>query len=274
MERWNNLWQRIDDVASAISRSSATIIGSVPLREQVREVVQKYFRELRPHLIEIGIEDTTVNGLDEPFQVLLRLANGRNRRSTYKKYLGIIRGTKTKLEIERERQIGAQKLPSENLRSLSTAETKILTTLRSLVPTAALSYEQAIIDLNGDLRLSYRGAAGELREALRETLDHLAPDADVQKEAGFKLEEGMKKPTMKQKARFILKSRGKGKTAISSPQHTIERIEESTASLARSVYDRGSLNTHVATTKEEVSNLKSYIDSILGELLQIHGGST
>ena len=43
-----------------------------------------------------------------------------------------------------------------------------------------------------------------------------------------------------------------------------------TAELARSVYTRGSISTHMATTYEEVMHLKMYVDGVLAELLQVH----
>src|SRR5690606_15137466 len=109
--------------------------------------------------------------------------------------------------------------------------------------------------------------------ALREVLDHLAPDADVIKSDGFKLEKNTQRPTMKQKARFILKARGASKNALSSPQDAVQRIEDSAASLARSIYTRSSISTHAATSKGEVMTMKMYIDTVLSELLQVHGSS-
>ena len=58
----------------------------------------------------------------------------------------------------------------------TSVEVQIIETLQSLVPTAALSYQQAIRDLADSTRVSYRGPAAELREVLREVCDHLAPD--------------------------------------------------------------------------------------------------
>ncbi len=46
-------------------------------------------------------------------------------------------------------------------------------------------------------------------------------------------------------------------------------MEETTASLARSVYERGSLSAHVATTRREAVQLKLYSDAILAQLLEI-----
>ncbi|HEU0018349.1 MAG TPA: hypothetical protein VFQ31_08360 [Methyloceanibacter sp.] len=44
----------------------------------------------------------------------------------------------------------------------------IIRKLDALVPSAALSYKQAILDLRDDSRVSFYGPALELREALRE----------------------------------------------------------------------------------------------------------
>jgi hypothetical protein len=79
--------------------------------------------------------------------------------------------------------------------------------LDALVPSAALSYEQAVLDLKDDSRVSFRGPALELREALREILDHLAPDSTAV--PGYVQEKDRDGPTMKQKVRFVMKKKGK-----------------------------------------------------------------
>jgi hypothetical protein len=108
-----------------------------------------------------------------------------------------------------------------------------------------------------------------LREALREVLDHLAPDKEVTGQPGFTLESNQSKPTMRQKVRFILASRGKGKTQTAPAEHSTAIVEQSVGALARSVYDRSSLSTHVGTTKQEVQQVKAYVDVVLTELLEI-----
>jgi len=142
-------------------------------------------------------------------------------------------------------------------------------TLRVLEPGAALGYEQALRDIQDEGRLSYRGVASELREVVREVLDRLAPDKDLQ-QAGVKLEKDRKDYTQKQKVRHILKSRGIGETTRKAPEESIQLIEELTASLTRSVYERGSVSTHVSSPRSEVQQLKLYVDGVLGELLEIH----
>jgi hypothetical protein len=108
---------------------------------------------------------------------------------------------------------------------------QILIKLQGVSSSAAASYEQAILDLGDESRKSMRGTAAELREALREVLDSLAPDSAVMHEPGFKLEEGRKEPTMRQKARFVLRSRRFPKADLENTEKAVSIIEELVASL-------------------------------------------
>lgn len=103
----------------------------------------------------------------------------------------------------------------------SPADELIISTLNDLCPTASLAYQQALLDLGGGDRLSWRGPSTDLREALRETLDLLAPDADVMASAGFKLEGDAKRPIMKQKVRYVLKNRGVPSGAMETPESAV-----------------------------------------------------
>jgi hypothetical protein len=87
---------------------------------------------------------------------------------------------------------------------------------------------------------------------------------------GFRLERNRTGPTQKQKVRFILRSRRVPEGARRTPEESVSLIEELTGSLARASYDRGSLASHVASSENEVRQLKMYVDSVLAELLQVH----
>lgn len=130
----------------------------------------------------------------------------------------------------------------------------------------AASYEQVLQDIATGKRVSWRGTGTELREVLREVMDHLAPDGDVMAASGFKLEGDLKRPTQKQKVRFILKAR---KRAVGVAEASIETVEAGIATLARSTYQRGSVTTHASTDAAEVRKLKNYVDALLVELLEI-----
>jgi hypothetical protein len=160
-------------------------------------------------------------------------------------------------------------VPSGKSASPSSEETLILKTLESLVPSAAASYRQGLSDLIGLERFSYRGTAAEFRESLRETLDQLAPDADVEAQEWYKPEEGQTKPTMKQKARYVLTSRERNKTQRDSAEKMLTLIEELSGEVMRAVYNRASLATHIHQSKREVQQIKRYVDTVLFDLLEI-----
>ena len=271
---WEELQSELDELERGIRRSRAVNVNSVALRERAKVVVQLYFRNARPALVSLGMDGEKLEGIDGGMQSLLRLGNGRNPRASYLRVIRSLKRARPDLELQRELLIGqaaVQAPPVQTARS--TVEQSIHQTLTQMIPSAADSYEQAMRDLAEGGRLSYRGTAVELRETLREVLDHLAPDSDVTKADGFQYETGKTRPTMKQKVRFILRSRGIGRTAAGTPEATAERVEATTAALARSTYDRGSLSTHVATSKGEVQQIKLYVDSVLAELLQIHAAN-
>jgi predicted pPIWI-associating nuclease len=170
---------------------------------------------------------------------------------------------------------GWGKLPAQassevSTRSLRPMESGLVQALEAVLPSAAASYRQAVFDLRDLSRESMRGTAVELREALREVLDHLAPDDDVMKMAGFKLEPEWKRPTMRQKARFVLQSRRLPETAARAPEDAAAVVDGLVAALVRSVYQSGSLTTHVASARADVEKLKMYVDTVLAELLDIH----
>ncbi len=197
------------------------------------------------------------------FQDLLRLTQGNNSKASYSKRIKKVETTLKELAIKDVANTQPQLITQQNERIL-------LATLESILPTAALSYRQAIIDLEGSIqKISYRGTASELREALRETLDHLAPDKDILNANWFKPEQGQSKPTMKQKVRYILKNRNINETKRLPTEKSIEMIDELIGQVARAVYNRASLSTHVSTTRVEVIQIKRYVDIILYELLEI-----
>lgn len=149
-------------------------------------------------------------------------------------------------------------------------ERSIIETLSRAIPAAAASYEQCLIDLGGLPRRSYRGVAHELREALRETLDYLAPDAEVMAEPSFEFEKDRKRPTQRQKALFVLRMRRLSREAMRAPELAVLMTEELGAAIARTTYNRGSASAHGTGSGQEVRQLKMYIDAVLAELLEIH----
>jgi len=148
-------------------------------------------------------------------------------------------------------------------------DSKVISTLDGVCPVAAASYRQGLADLAAVSRTSWRGSATEFREALRETLDTLAPDSEVQRVPGFKREPDTHGPTMKQKAKFILKRRGAKSAQVDHSVGVVESVEDMLGGITRSVYRRSSVSTHTPTDRAEVVRLHLWVRLLLCELLAL-----
>lgn len=272
LEAWAEWWRKLDALRAALkelTRRGTTHVNGRGIRDDAKEASQFYFRGVRQHLVNLAIDPIQIGAIDREMQELIELAAKVTRVGTYVKSVKIL--NRLRAPIETAIEICATTFSAPPAKIPTSVESAILKTLDQIAPTSALSYQQVLLDLTDSNRKSYRGTASELREVLRELLDHFAPDADVMK-TGIKLEPGQTKPTMKQKTVFILKARGINETQRKTARDATEAVEGAVGSLARSVYDRGSLATHVETTKQEVMTFKGYADAVLAELLAIHKG--
>lgn len=269
---WDSFCDKIDEFRKSIGYNKAVHVNSKSLLEQGKTLVQSYFREARPNIVVQMKDEASLAELDQLMQDLLALTHHRTEKALYKNVLKLSRDSIQKISVRRELEISkslAGQIDERNA-GFSNLEKSILNNLEQLLPSAALSYKQALLDLNSTQRLSFKGTANELRETLREILDHLAPDKEVMKQPGFTLEKDQKKPTMKQKVRFILRARGLSETAAEVPEKSVGLIEGTFASLVRATYNRSSASAHSSSKKSEVLQLKNYIDSLLAELLLIY----
>ncbi|HEU5237068.1 MAG TPA: hypothetical protein VFU37_07990 [Pyrinomonadaceae bacterium] len=260
---------KIGQLIADLKSSRAVNVNSRSLKERVIETGKSYFATSRPQLGKV-VPAERISKVDEIWQQVIRLAHGRNRRTSYLKHLRTVRNEITEfnvLAITNPERFG-EKTPE-----FSRMETTLIETLRDLLPSAAQSYVQGMSDLSSSTRVSYRGTACEFREAFREVLDHLAPDHAVTESKGFSFEKGKTMPTMKQKVRFILKSRGLGQTQRQVVEKSVDLVEALSGDVARAIYDRASLSTHIETTRKEVLQLKRYIDTMLFDLLEIKAPS-
>ena len=172
---WRELRERAELLQQDISRIRTVNVNSRDVRTEAEALASDYFKVARPFLIAEGVDTSDCGTLDAEVSSLLKLAQGRNQKRSYLKVLGSIRKGLTRLEVAR---LGAlanhQTAPSATPSALTPLEVRIAATLRRILPSAALSYEQACWDLLAD-RLSYRGTAVDLREALRESARSTSP---------------------------------------------------------------------------------------------------
>lgn len=266
----SQLLQELERLAGTIRKNNAVNVNSQKTKQQAIELGSAYFRDYRSHVVGVLRDSEQLAAYDEFWQQLIRLAHGNNPKATYEKLLRrLVKATKEVNVSSHSAITSAPAIASSEL-TYSQAEEILLSTLDTLLPSAAASYRQGLADLAiPTLRHSYRGTATEFRESFRETLDHLAPDKEVMDQPWYKSENDQRLPTMKQKVKFVLSSRGKNKTQRDSAEKTVELMEALAGDIARAVYNRASLSTHIETSKQEVEQLKRYMDAVLFDLLEI-----
>jgi hypothetical protein len=267
---WGQWWEYLDALnveLKRMSRLGITHVNARRLRDGAKEAVQFYFREVRQHIVDLRIDSSQIALIDSEMQEMIAMTSKVTRTATYAAKMRVLDRLRAPLETAIE--IASNAVGTPTSKALTATESAILKTLEQVVPTTALSYQQVLKDLDDPNRVSHRGTASELREVLRELLDHLAPDEAVV-ETGIKLEQGQTKPTMKQKTVFILKARGINETQRKTAGDAAEAVAGAVGSLARSVYNRGSLSTHIGTTRQEVLTFKGYMEAVLAEILEIH----
>jgi len=266
------LAEQIADVkalSSLVRRSTSVNVNDKGTKERTIALARQYFEKVRPQVVKSAATPESIAEHDSEWQHLVELAHGNNLRKSYLKTLGAINKGLSKMSMSSFAAPAGGASAGGGVHEPSREEALLISTLETLVPSAAASYRQGLADLVGNTRLSYRGTAAEFREALRETLDHLAPDKSVEGESWYKAEQGQSKPTMRQKVRFVLTSRGRNKTQRESAEKSLSLIEELSGDVMRAIYNRASLATHVQESKSEVHKIKRYVDTVMFDLLEI-----
>lgn len=260
----SQLLASVESQRRQLNRLDTTQLNSSQKRDELRLLVEHYFNEIRPQMAP-SIESEQLHNIDSNMQSLLAYCHKRGSVATYVDYLTQLKSNLIKLDSHLVSGVGR----AGNLGQRDAVDEKILQTLRGIVPSAADSYEQALTDLTSSDRLSWRGPATDFREALREALDYLAPDKDVEKMAGYKQISGAHRPTMKQKVAYILKNRGISKTLTEPAQNAVDAVDDMIGKLVRSVYNRSSVSTHTPTDRNEVIRIYDFVRVVLCELLEI-----
>lgn len=266
-----NLWglfpQYLKNTDQCLKKSKARHVNTKKEAEIIQFLFQFYFRQLRPLIREKGL-DTQVIDLN-----MENLKNLLSKRSYRQAYLEVLKNISKKFsEIEIQNEYFMSEANQKASISMTKVEKNIYDTLLKLDIQIATSYKQLIIDVNDSGRISFKGTIHELREVLREVLAKLAPDTDVEKSVGFKLEKDCTKPTMKQKVRFIFRLReastNETKVAEDSVMF-IEISEDKIADLTRNLYNSGSNSSHTKAIRNDVIKSKMYLDAILSHLLEV-----
>jgi hypothetical protein len=260
----------LDRISKDVARLAAAVSSvrtktvQPPVAQPIASTIARtYFESVRTELSTVQSRAGLVEEIDFVLQSLLQLASAQREKEAYFGQITEVRPYLLEATIDIMKSRGSPRL------ILSQTERGILETLTKMLPVTGASYEQALLDIAQGKRVSWRGSATELREVLREAIDHLAPDDKVLGSPGFQLEEGRTLPTQKQKVRFILRARKSNSTSVAVAEGSLNTVDESVASLARSTYTRGSASVHATTDASEIRKLKRYVDALLAELLEI-----
>ena len=248
---------------AATSGRSKFILAST-VQPIARALAKAYFEGVRAELSKVQNRAGLVDEIDFVLQSILQLAEGYREKTAYIGHINELRPYLREATIDLLKGRGTPSL------ALSETEKAILETLTAMLPISAASYQQVLRDIsNASGRISWRGTAGEIREVLREVIDHLAPDEKVMAAPGYQNEGQQTRPTQRQKVRFILRARRSGSAAVTVAEASLETVEGAVAALARFTYQRGSASTHATSGSKEVRNLKRYVEALLAELLEV-----
>lgn len=252
---------KVENVSKAVRAIRGEQVRSAATKSLLHEIASDYFSGVKSIAEQCNGGSESLDNIFQEIHLISR------KNPSKKRCLDLLKTAKHSLvacegaELAKfSRQQAGHSTPVDEL---------IVATLDDMCPSASLAYQQALIDLNQERRLSWRGPATDLREALRETLDRLAPDVDVESSPGFKLEQDAKHPTMKQKVRFVLKNRGVASGAMATPESAVVGIEDVLGGLTRSVYNRSSVSTHTPTDRTEVARVHAWVRLVLCELLEL-----
>lgn len=263
------LLDSLSELESLLRSHKAVNVNDAATKQFAIDLASQYFQNHRPRIHPTLGDSPELEAYDQNWQELIRLAHANNTRKSYRALMRRLKKSTAKINIAGLTQPPTAP-PEAADNAISRSDQRLLETLDQYVPSAAASYKQGLLDLSSETeRVSYRGTASEFRETLRESLDHLAPDDDVQDQENFQLEQGRTKPTMKQKVRFVLSARGVNQTRRRAAEKSIDLVEAISGDITRAVYNRASLSTHVETTRQEVQQIKRYVATILYDLLEI-----
>lgn len=260
LENLRALLRALKGLQSRLPRGDRRVLRE-DLKTDAKAIVDSYFRDVQQHVG--GAASEALAECDKAMQELLALTN---RQGSAMKYRTALTSLKKHLAAVEALAVAGSATPVQRF---ETVDQKILNVLRGLLPGAARSYEQAINDLEGGDRLSWRGPATDLREALRETLDQLAPDDAVKADPEFKIEPDTKGPTMRQKVRHVLRNRDMSDAAKDPAEKAADAVDEIVGKFVRSVYTRSNVSTHTPTSRNEVTRVREFVRVALCELLEV-----
>lgn len=154
-----SLLAQLDALRKTLASVASKQVFAASVKSQLHELASTYFSGVQPSLGDLPAEE-----LNQVFQAIH--ASSRINPSTQKCRDLVKSARKLLVAIE------GQSLSAPRKQSLaSPTDELIINSLNDICPSASLAYQQALLDFSRGERMSWRGPATDLREALREALD-------------------------------------------------------------------------------------------------------
>jgi len=118
---------------------------------------------------------------------------------------------------------------------------------------------------------NYSGAVGEMRDTLTLLLERVAPDNEVQAEAGFRVESGQSRPTRRQRVRYATRriyNHDRSREIICDFD-LLETDCDQLAQIVVGAYGGASGLTHTTATRERAFRALKQWDNILAQLVPV-----
>ena len=262
----------LDVLTRAINRLNARAgkyITDAAEQRSLVSVVGAWLSEYRPAFVAMLGDNQLLVALDDSMHLVNRLASEQRARGSVLREVRTARRYFSEQLLQPLTRAYWSRAPQ---RTIPGRDEEVLLRLRQLDPDLANGYEQAILDLENDDRLTYRGPAAELRELLTRVLHLLAPNEQVQATEWYResRRSGARKepvPRRAERTRFILRSRGQGSAADEAADAYASLVEERLEKVVDATYRRGSAATHSAAEREQVRTSLLYLNALLRELL-------
>lgn len=158
-------------------------------------------------------------------------------------------------------------ISSPSLPATDLFQPRIKLCLEKAKPQFGQAYQQIITDINDENRVSFVGTIHELRELIASLLRYLAPDEEVEKNDWYKLEQNAKRPTQRQRVRYIMEQKQQ-RDRKSAEKHFSE-LDSFVTELVRDTYEDASkgAHNHDRNHRTEVVRLLRYFHAFIPDLL-------
>ena len=173
----------IERLLSRLRKGAHVSSFGQPERKHVRSVIGAWFELYRPSFLSIVGDDKLLSPIDDGLHILLKsVSKTPTRLAVTRMVVKIEKHFTDNLLVPLSRAYWSR-VPQK---TSAGRDEEVAARLARIDANLAESYEQVVLDLDDDERLTYRAPAAELREIMTAVLHNLAPNAAGEKTEWYK----------------------------------------------------------------------------------------